>query len=58
MPRPKKDAVALNVRLDRKLVERFSDYAWKLGQSKTVCLERILEKFLDDVENDEKTREK
>ena len=36
------------MKIDRRVNDRFRLYASKLGQSYTVCLERILTEYLDD----------
>ena len=36
MPRPKKDYVPLNVKLDSAIMERFKKYCDAMGQTKTV----------------------
>lgn len=51
MPRSKKDYKNLNIKLDRKISEKFENYCDELGQTKTTALERILSKHLDDYEN-------
>lgn len=44
----KKDAKALNVCIERSIYERFSDYCYEVGQSKTTAIERILTQFLNE----------
>ena len=51
MPRPKKDYVPLNVKLDSAIMERFKKYCDAMGQTKTTALEMILTKHLDEYEN-------
>ncbi len=48
MGRPKKDAIALNVKLESQIMERFEIYCDEMGQTKTKALERILGQYLDD----------
>ena len=48
MGRSKKDAKALNIKLERSIYDRFESYADQLGQSKTTAIERILLKHLDE----------
>ena len=48
MGRPKKNAIALNVKLETEIMERFEAYCDELGQTKTKALERILQKHLDE----------
>ena len=42
MPREKKDAVVLNIKLARKVSEMLNDYCEDTGQTKTTAIERIL----------------
>jgi hypothetical protein len=48
MARPKKDGQPFNCYLDRLLYLRLCYYADEKGQTKTVALERILKKYLDE----------
>ena len=48
MGRPKKNAIALNVKLETEIMKRFEAYCDELGQTKTKALERILQKHLDE----------
>lgn len=48
MGRPRKNAIALNVKLETGIMERFEAYCDELGQTKTKALERILQKHLDE----------
>lgn len=47
MPRPKKDAIPLNIKLDRYISERLADYCEKTGQTKTLAIERMLQNELE-----------
>lgn len=47
MPRQKKDAKILNIRLDREIYEKLEKFCEESGQSKTVAVERFLKKCLD-----------
>ena len=59
MPRCKKDYKNLNIKLDRRISEQFEIYCDKMGQTKTTALERILQKFLEELsEKDTKNKEK
>lgn len=53
MPRKgqKKDAIQVNLNMDRKTAERLFEYADKMGQSKVKAIERIINAFLDEKEN-------
>ena len=44
--RKKKDSVNISMRLDRETWDRLRNYAEERGQSYTVAIERILQKFL------------
>lgn len=48
MPRPKKDGVKVNFYLERKIVEDLDKYCEETGMLKTVVMERLLRKFLDE----------
>ena len=48
MPRLKKNHEAMSFRLDAEVAFRFKAYADKLGQTYTLCLERILTEYLND----------
>lgn len=47
MPRPKKDAKVINVKLDRGIYDRLDQFCAESGMTKTVALERILNQYLD-----------
>lgn len=47
MSKPTKDYVPFSMKIDRRVNDRFRSYANKLGQTYTVCLERIIEEYLD-----------
>ena len=42
MARPQKDAVVLNIRLERSISDLLTEYCEATGQSKTTAVERIL----------------
>lgn len=50
MARPKKDAIALNMRVDATIMKRFSAYCEEVGQTKTLAFERIVTAFIDKYE--------
>lgn len=54
--REKKDWVTMSFRMDAKTAERLRAYADKLGQNYTVCLERIINSYLNERENKEGER--
>ena len=47
MPRTKKDAKILNIKLDRNIHDRLDQFCDETGISKTVALERILNQYLE-----------
>lgn len=47
MARPKKDGTYLNVCIKTEVYNRLADYCEKMGQPKTVAVERILTDFFD-----------
>lgn len=53
--REKKDWTTMSFRLDSKTAERLRAYADKLGQNYTVCLERIINGFLDEKERQDRS---
>lgn len=52
--REKKDWTTMSFRMDAKTAERLRAYAEKLGQNYTVCLERIINGYLDEKEKNER----
>lgn len=48
MARPKKDAKILNIKLDREINEKLEKFCEESGQSKTVAVERFLNKCLNE----------
>ena len=46
--KPKKDGQRFNIIMDRNQYNRLSLYAEEKGQTKTLAVERIIKKFLDD----------
>ena len=58
MPRPKKDSVALNLKIDKTVNDLLVRYCEEAGQTKTMAIERILKEKLDAYfAADEKGRE-
>lgn len=47
MSRQKKDGQAVNLYLDRKIMQRLEEYCAETGQTKTLAMERMLSKELD-----------
>lgn len=54
MARPCKENVAFSMKLEKKTYQRFRAYADKMGQNYTVCLERIINGYLDEKEKKSK----
>ena len=50
MPREKKDGRYINYYIDRKIYDKLNAYAKDKGQTVTMALERILEKFFAEEE--------
>lgn len=48
MPRPKKDAKLLSIKLSTPIHEKLERFCEESGQSKTVAVERFLNKCLDE----------
>lgn len=55
--REKKDWTTMSFRMDTKTADRLRTYAEKLGQNYTVCLERIINGYLDEKEKKEHEQE-
>lgn len=52
MPRPKKDYISLNMRVDAEIMKRFNAYCEEVGQTKTRAFERMVSTYLDQYERD------
>lgn len=48
MPRPKKDAKILNIKLATPISDRLESFCEESGQNKTVAVERALTAYMDD----------
>lgn len=49
MTKPKKrNTVPFAMKIDAEVYARFRSYAEKLGQTYTICLERIITEYLDE----------
>ena len=48
MPRAKKDAKLLNIKLDREIHEKLEQFCDETGMSKTVAVEKILLRYFDE----------
>lgn len=47
----KKDAIQVNLNMDRKTAERLFTYAEEMGQSKVKAVERIINAYLDEIDD-------
>lgn len=57
MPREKKDAKLLNIKLDRKIHEQLECFCKESGLTKTMATEKILSQFLTEYfSKDQKNR--
>lgn len=57
MPRKKKDAASLNVKLDKSINEMLEQFCSETGLSKTVATEKIFEQYFQEYfEKSEKER--
>ena len=48
MAKAKKDGRHLNLYIERTVIEQLEQYCEEVGQTKTVAIERILAKYLDN----------
>ena len=48
MPRPKKDSKVLNIRLSVPVYNKLEEFCAESGQTKTLAVERFLNKCLDE----------
>lgn len=48
MPRQKKDAKILNIKLDRKIHEQLEQFCEESGMTKTIATEKILSKYFEE----------
>lgn len=46
MPRPKKDAKSLNIKLDSSVHEKLELFCEETGMNKTIAVEKILRQYL------------
>lgn len=56
MSKEKKNCVPVSFRMDIATRNRLHAYADKLGQNYTVCIERIINAYLDELEASEKSK--
>lgn len=55
-PKSNKETKMIALNLEKKTVERFSEYAAKVGQTKTTALERIINSYLDEYDKAEEEK--
>lgn len=48
MPRQKKDAKILNIKLDRKIHEQLEQFCEESSMTKTIATEKILSKYFEE----------
>lgn len=48
MPRPKKDAKPLNIKLDSAIHTKLERFCYETGMNKTVTVEKILDQYLSN----------
>lgn len=58
MARAKKDGVNINYYIRRDVKERLDEYCEDVGQTATMAIERILEKYLDKYDKDKDVDQK
>ena len=46
MPRPKKDAKPLNIKLDASIYKKLEQFCKETGMNKTVTVEKVLDQYL------------
>ena len=51
MPRQKKDAQPISIKMDKTTFDRLEAYCERAGQSKTVAIERALNKLIDEYDD-------
>ena len=54
MPRQKKENQPLSLRMELNTYKRLAAYCEKVGQAKTVAIERAINKYIDEYEEKEK----
>ena len=50
MAKPRKEAQPLSIRMDKPTFDRLNEYCEDSGQSKTVAIERAINKYIDEYE--------
>ena len=54
MPRPKKNYMPLNMKVESEVMKRFAAYCEEVGQTKTLAFERIVTDFLNNYDKNKK----
>ncbi|MCI9590644.1 MAG: ribbon-helix-helix protein, CopG family [Lachnospiraceae bacterium] len=54
MAREKKDGRHINLYIEREIIESLEQYCEKVGQTKTVAIERALKQYLSDHQNNKR----
>ncbi len=54
MPRPKKENQPLSLRMELGTYKRLAAYCEQVGQAKTVAIERAINRYIDEYEENEK----
>lgn len=57
MPRPKKDSVAVTIRMDADLFARMNAFCADSGQSKTAAIERAVGAYIDEYDANQRVLE-
>ena len=57
MPRPKKDAKPLNIKLDAAIHEKLEQYCKETGLNKTITVEKMLDQYLSSYFSADKAKE-
>lgn len=51
MPRQRKDAQPISIKMDKPTFDRLIEYCNRSGQSKTVAIERAINKLIDEYDD-------
>lgn len=54
MPRAKKDSQPFSIRMDKATFDRLTAYCERIGQAKTIAIERAVNLYIDEYEKKEK----
>lgn len=56
MPRPKKESVTLNVKIDVEVSKMLENHSIEAGQTKTIIVERALKEYIERHNSNKKER--